>query len=70
VIETLEAEQAKKKAKKRTGNRAKFKHHRKGWSHFAYELDAAFYTLTAPVAVVGAARRALARVAGGEVGDE
>lgn len=51
MIATLEAETQKKRAKK-PGNRSRFKHHRRGWSHFAYELDAA--------------RRALARVAGGE----
>lgn len=65
MIETLEAEQAKKKAKKRTGNRAK------GWTHVNYELDGDLWSLNAPVAVVGAARRALARVTGGVgVGDE
>lgn len=68
MIATLEAATQKKKAKK-TGNRAKFKHHRKGWSHFAYELDGGFYSLAAPVAVVGAARRALARVTGEAVGE-
>lgn len=68
MIATLEAETQKKKAKraKKPGNRSRFKYHRRGWSHFAYELDGALYTLAAPAAVVGAARRALARVAGGE----
>lgn len=68
MIATLEAETQKKRAKraKKPGNRSRFKHHRRGWSHFAYELDGALFTLAAPVAVVGAARRALARVAGGE----
>jgi hypothetical protein len=70
MIETLEAAQAKKKAKKRP-NRRKFKHHRKGWTHVNYELDGDLWSLNAPVAVVGAARRALARVTGGVgVGDE
>ena len=68
MIATLEAETQKKRAKKakKPGNRSQFKHHRRGWSHFAYKLDGALYTLAAPAAVVGAARRALARVAGGE----
>ena len=66
MIATLEAETQKAKRAKKPGNRSQFKHHRRGWSHFAYELDGALYTLAAPAAVVGAARRALARVAGGE----
>lgn len=66
MIATLEAETQKRRAKK-PGNRSRFKHHRRGWSHFAYELDGSLFALVAPAAVVGAARRALARVAGGEV---
>ena len=68
MIATLEAETQKKRAKraKKPGNRSRFKHHRRGWSHFAYELDGSIYTLAAPAAAVGATRRALARVAGGE----
>lgn len=35
MIATLEAETQKKRAKKakKPGNRSRFKHHRRGWSH-------------------------------------
>lgn len=69
MIETLEIAQAKKQAKR--ANRHKFRPHRKGWSHVNYKLCGSLWSLNAPVAVVGAARRALARVNGrAEVGDE
>lgn len=64
MIETLEAEQAKKKAKK--PSKRKFKPHRRGWTHINYELGGDLWSLNAPVAVVGAARRALVRAQGEE----
>lgn len=66
MIETLEAATQKRQAKKKI-NRHKFKPHRRGWTHINYEMGGELWSLNAPVAVVGAARRALARVMGGEV---
>lgn len=65
MIETLEAETQKRQAKKKPTKR-KFKAHRHGWAHINYELGGDLWALNAPVAVVGAARRALARVHGEE----
>lgn len=65
MIETLEAATQKRRAKK--ANRHTFKPHRKGWSHINYELGGNVWSLNAPVVVIGAARRALVRVGGGEL---